>query len=232
MAATGNLTTEVRHGHTLTFRENPYHVYKLDDRKIPGSTDVKKGYPPSRQLIRYYIKQGLEEFDSHKQLTKQADVGTAMHDYCHARRLNQPFDKNVFIGHPDAEKIFKRFGEVDKWLPTVADDKVIAAEEIIAWVCPLHRNADEKIPQTSAYCTCFGGKFDCLIERDGLFILQDYKSAKGHFADQFIQAGGYDIALEYWRGIKVSGYEVIRFNDNTENTAATVKANILKLATL
>jgi len=195
----GNLITDVRNGHTLTFRENPYHVYTLDGEKIPGGTDVKKAYPPSRQLIRYYIKQGLEEFDSGRKLKKQADVGTWMHDYCHAKRTNTAIDLNPILGHPDELKIRKRLKEVDKWVATLENEEVIAAEKIVASV--KHK---------------FGGKFDVLVKRDNKIILQDYKSAKGFFEDQFIQEGGYAIAIEEWLGIHVDGLEIVRFNDNTE----------------
>lgn len=196
------LITDVRNGHTLTFRENPYHVYTLDGEKIPGGTDVKKAYPPSRQLIRYYVKQGLEEFDSGRKLKKQADVGTWMHDYAHSKRTNTPLDLAPVIGHPDEAKIRKRFTEVDKWLLTLGNEEVVAAEVIVASV--KHK---------------FGGKFDVLVKRDGKHVLQDYKSAKGFFTDQFIQEGGYAIAVEEWLGIKVDALEVIRFNDNTEAPA-------------
>ena len=216
MAATGLLTTDTKNGHVLTFRENPYHVYTLDALKVPGGTDVKKAYPPSRALIKYYIKQGLEEFESGRRLKKQADVGTAMHDYCYARRMNQPFDKSEFYTHPDQIKIFKRFEEVDKWVPTLADEKIIAAEKIVAHVCEIHQ---EKPGIPNPECLCFAGKFDMLVEVRGKVRLQDYKSAKGFFEDQFIQQGGYAIAIEEWMGIKVDELETIRFNDNTNEPA-------------
>ena len=216
MAANGSITTDTKNGHTLEFRENPYHVYKLDGLKIPGGTDIKKAYPPSRQLIRYYIKQGLEEFDHGFRLKKQADVGTAMHDYCYALRMDKPFDKNEFIGHPDQEKIFKRFTEVEKWVPTLTDEKIISAEQIVASVCEYH-----KLHPGVEYseCLCFAGKFDVLVEVNGKVRLQDYKSAKGFFEDQFIQQGGYAVAIEKWIGRKVDELETIRFNDNTNEPA-------------
>lgn len=216
MAATGNITTDVRHGHTLTFRENPYHVYKLDDLKIPGGTDIKKAYPPSRALIIYYIKQGLDEFVNGWRLKKQADVGTAMHDYCYALRTGKPFDKSEYNGHPDQAKIFKRFAEVDKWVPTLTNEKLLAAEQIVARVCDFHK-AHPGVEH--AECLCFAGKFDVLVEVNGKVRLQDYKSAKGFFEDQFIQQGGYALAIEEWLGIKVDELETIRFNDNTDEPA-------------
>lgn len=216
MAANGLVTESIRNGHALTFRENPYHVYHLDGLKIPGGTDIKKAYPPSRQLLIYMIKQGLDEFLSQRKLKKTADVGTAMHDYCYALRMNKPFDKSVFYNHPDQIKIFKRFDEVDKWVPTLTDEKIIAAEQIVAHVCEFHK-AHPGVPYD--YCLCYGGKFDVLVEVNGKVRLQDYKSAKGFFEDQFIQQGGYAIAIEEWMGIKVDELETIRFNDNTDEPA-------------
>jgi hypothetical protein len=216
MAATGNITTDIRNGHTLTFRENPYHVYKLDDLKIPGGTDIKKAYPPSRALIIYYIKQGLDEFVNGWRLKKQADVGTWMHDYSYAKRMNQPIDLEPVKGHPDETKIRKRFAEVDKWVPTLTNEKLLAAEQIVANVCDFHKaNPGIEYPE----CLCFAGKFDVLVEVNGKVRLQDYKSAKGFFSDQFIQQGGYAVAIESWLGIKVDELETIRFNDNTNEPA-------------
>jgi hypothetical protein len=193
------IITSKSNGHVLTFRENPYHVYHLDGEKIPSATDVKKAYPPGRQLIRYYIKQGLEEFDSGAKLKAKADIGSIMHDYCHAKRMGLPFDDSLVAGHPDEEKILKRLNEVDAWLLKQKKDKILKAEIIVASIT--HK---------------YGGKFDAVIERDGKIIIQDYKSAKGFFTEQFLQMGGYDQALMEWEGMHVDGYEVVRFNDNTK----------------
>jgi hypothetical protein len=214
-------------GHVLEFHEacechgKRAHLYILNDRIVPGATDVKKGYPVGRQLIRYFINQGIEEFDSGRKLKKDADIGTYMHDYCHALRMNLKLEAQriqlEIAGHPDEDRIRRRLDEVTQWVNERREtERVVAAEEIVAYVCSYHRGltADESA------CNCAAGKFDCLVEKNGRIILQDYKSAKGFFVEQFIQAGGYSKMLKHWNNIQVDGLEIIRFNDNTEKPDA------------
>jgi hypothetical protein len=191
--------------HKLEFLQK-VHRYKLDGEFVPGATDTKKGYPPGRALIRYWIKQGLEEFDGGFKLKAQADVGTLTHDYCHAIRTHNDQEKIKVLkqvpGHKDEEKIKRRLSDADKWCKDrESEEEVIMAEKICAM-----------IPERVA------GKFDVIVRRKdtGLLRLQDYKSAKGHFEDAFIQEGGYSKMILSWYGLKISELEVIRFNDNVD----------------
>lgn len=218
-------------GHTLTFDEDQ-HVYALDGKIVPGATEVKKGYPISFLLEQWKIGEGAkfvleffrdwrtneDDFPSEakckeliklaKSATKRileetADIGTLMHDYAFSKRLAKPFDWSRVEGHKDEEQIRKRLVEVDWWVEErFKEEEVVEAETIIASV--EHR---------------FAGKFDCLVRRNGKLRLQDYKSSKNFYPDQFIQLGGYAIALEEWMGLKVQEFEVIRFNDNTSEPA-------------
>lgn len=184
--------------HVLEFYSKA-HRYKLDGEFITSTTDTKKGYPPSEQLIKYWIKQGMDEFESGKKLKKQASVGTLMHAYCHALRTNTPFNKNQIIGHPQEKQLQRRFNEVEEWVKERSNEKVIMAEKLAAMIT-------RKV----------AGKFDVLVEVGGKLRLQDYKSAKGHFEDAFIQLGGYSLMIKEWYNLDVQELEVIRFNDNTE----------------
>lgn len=232
---TGRLIHSCKDDHYLTFDEE-YHVYTLDGKLVPGATDVKKGFPEPFQLIQWKIGKGAEfivdRFREHYAEAKQfppknvlakwlsgaktatkdtldrtADIGTLMHDYCWALRTNQAFDSSRVAGHEHEAQILKRLAEVKQWVTErQLTERVLRAEEIIASI---------------KYK--FGGKFDCLVERsDGKIILQDYKSAKGFYVEQFIQGGGYSIALKEWLGIKIDGIEIIRFNDNTDRPESKV----------
>lgn len=184
--------------HVLEFYSKA-HRYKLDGEFIPSTTDTKKGYPPSEQLIKYWIKQGMDEYESGRKLKSQAGVGTLMHAYCHALRTNTPFDKAQIFGHPQEDKLKRRFKEVEDWVSERINEKVVMAEKLAAMI-------SRKV----------AGKFDVLVEVDGKLRLQDYKSAKGHFEDSFIQLGGYALMIKEWYALDVQELEVIRFNDNTE----------------
>jgi hypothetical protein len=184
--------------HKLKFLEK-VHRYKLDGEWVSGATTINKAYPMSRGLLRWYIKQGIEEFDSGKKLKAAADVGTLTHDYLFALRTGGKFDLSKIEGHKDEEKIRKRFLEADKWVKSRENEKLIMAEKICA------------SPQYK-----FAGKFDVLVERDGKYVLQDYKASKDFFESQYIQGGGYAVMIEHWYGLHVSEIEIIRLNDNTE----------------
>lgn len=208
-------------GHTLVFYDDNEpkerrHTYELDGRIVPGVTDSKKGYPLSEALIRYKIKQGIEEHETGKKLKRAAGIGTHMHNYAHARRLGLPWDDSEIIGHEDEQKIRHRFRMVDGWLAKQTD-KVVSAEQIIGFVCEGHR-AD---PNYQGMCLCFAGKYDVLVEREWVgLVLQDYKSSKGFFEDQFIQEGGYALAMEFWTKQVPNAFEVVRFSDADEEPEA------------
>lgn len=183
--------------HLLVFDEDE-HVYKLDGKIVPGATGIKKAYPPSEALVQYMIRQGIDEYKTGKKLKRKAGVGTVLHDYAFCLRTGKKFDEKVLDGHVDADEIKTRMKLVDQFLLDQHDD-VIMAEEIIASV-------DYQ----------YGGKFDVLVRRGDEIILQDYKSSKGFFEDQFIQLGLYARALSEWKGIEVTGFEVIRFSEKAE----------------
>jgi hypothetical protein len=223
--------------HYLTF-DDEKHIYILDGELVPGATDVKKGYPTSFVLEQWgrgkaaeYVLDALtEECDGKrypktdvnwplkkthiKELIKEAknatqrvleetaDVGTIMHDYCYAIRLRKHYDDTRLLGHKDEATIRQRFLEVDKWCAERdKEETVVAAEEIVG-SC-LYK---------------FAGKFDVVVRRHdtGNFRLQDYKSSKGFYVDQFIQAGGYRQAIKETLRLDIRELEIIRFNDNTE----------------
>lgn len=190
---------DITGAHKLQFiEEKRKHQYLLNGPIVPGVTTIKKTYPPSDALIRYYIKQGIEEFKSGKKLKRQAAIGTFTHDYAYHKRINRmdlfpPIPKEL-----DQDQVIHRMKLVDKWLDGNTD-KLVMAEEIVASI--EHQ---------------YAGKFDVLVNKHGKLILQDYKSSKGFFEDQFIQLGGYALALKEWKNIEVEGLEVIRFSDDED----------------
>lgn len=205
------ITKSSSKGHELVFIEDEkIHEYTLDGSPVIGVSDVKKAYPISEGLLQYKIKQGIEEHKTNKKLLKAASIGSVMHDYIHSLRLNLPFDMSKIDNHPDRKILLKRKDEAHKWIEKQGRDKVLSAEQIVAYVCPLHRGW-----VTEGKCACYAGKYDVAVEREGLIIIQDYKSSKGFFVDQFIQGGGYSNALLFWNDIKADGIEIIRFHDNT-----------------
>lgn len=239
------ITRSEHDGHVLEFTETEEdHFYTLNGELVPGATDVKLGFPKAYNLIKWEIGEGAkfvidcltdvradgrypkdqtlfpiteEGYDNlingaksatKKILEETADVGTIMHDYAFSLRVGKRFDDAKIQGHKDEALIRKRLLEVDAWCSERdKEEEVVSAEQIVA--SPLHM---------------FAGKFDVLVRRKdtGALRVQDYKSAKGFYVEQFIQAGGYRQAMWEWQNQLPSELEVIRFNDNTEKPASLV----------
>ncbi len=224
----------------LTF-DDIEHEYILNGELVPGATDVKVAYPEAFNLkqwrvgvgAQYVLDQLTDESDgkryskgeiwplnktkvkelitgaknaTKKILDDSADIGTLTHDYCFAKRTGIEFDFKRITNNE--EIVRKRFKEVDIWCAErEKTETVLSAEEIVA--SPLHK---------------FAGKYDVLvkIKKTGKIRLQDYKSSKGFYIEQFLQAGGYRQAIKEWQGLDVSELEIIRFNDNTEKPDSLV----------
>ncbi len=189
------VSRDITDTHELVFDEVE-HDYFLDGVQVPGATGVGKAYPPSDGLVQYMIRQGIEEYKTGKKLKRKALVGSILHDYAFCLRTGKVFDTSILDGHVDEEEIKTRMKLVDQFFDE-QHDELIMAEEIIASV--EHQ---------------YAGKFDVLVRRGDEIILQDYKSSKGFFESQFIQLGLYANALKEWKGIQVTGFEIIRFAEN------------------
>lgn len=195
--------------HVLTFEKSARkHCYTLDGKTVIGVSSIKKAYPPSDGLIQYMIKQGIEEYKTGAKLKRAASVGTVMHDYAHCKRLKLPFDQAQVALHPDKDLLLGRFALVDQWLEQQTDE-IVLAEKSVASV-------------TFQYC----GTFDVLVRRGAQLVLQDYKSTKGFFEDQFIQLGLYAQAVQEWLNLEVGALEVIRFADDAEKPESFLTTDV------
>lgn len=224
---------DVHKKHFLSF-DVEKHAYTLDGNPVPGATDIKLAYPKSfvlqqwdkgetaKYVVEWFRQRGAKPWPtdaeikavlteaktaSKKTLDATASIGSLMHDYAHSKRLKIPFTQWERVNaHPDYETIIKRFGEVDAWVKErEQEEEVIKAEFLVA--SPKHQ---------------YAGTGDVLVMRNGKIRLQDYKSSKGFYIDQFLQEGLYSTALLEWDGIKVDEFEVVRFHDNTEKPASLV----------
>lgn len=214
-----------KNGHVLEFKEDT-HRYKLDGRAVPGTTTFTKGgYPTSPLLTSWMVGQGAQyAIGQYQKLqrdaviitdekikeivkasktayqvaaTEAADIGTVVHDYAHlvetgrAREALQMLSE--YEGSDRWDRINNGVKKFDEWRAQTVDE-IVALEEIVASV--EHQ---------------FGGKFDRLTRRAGRIILSDYKTSNGIYVDQFIQLAAYSIAIEEWLGLRVEGYEILRF---------------------
>lgn len=229
--------------HTIQFNEAS-HRYKLDGKACVGTTTmVKAGFPTAMGLISWMKGQSLNALwekimvpsnvsahwnlrseygqgiaeDERIQLFKAAkkadektaqeaaDIGTLMHDYAYLTETGK-FAEAAFLAEQVSKlplevrtKVTNGIEKFKRWKVT-NDDKLIASETLVA--SPTH---------------LFCGKFDRLAERNGVLILDDFKSSNNIYLEHFIQLGAYSIAIREWMGLKVEAFEILRFGkDNGE----------------
>lgn len=223
------LITSTSGHHKLTFddRPNARQRYQLNDVPVVGvTTFIKAGYPTSEGLVSWKIGRAAEfvadffkewrtsedEFPSDKKITdviklsksawkKEAEqaaaIGTIVHDYAYYSSLKKDEEAlEVLAKHEGTEswdKILNAVQKFDEWNKDNKDE-IVHLEEIVA--SPTFQ---------------FGGKFDRLVRREGFLILTDYKTSNSFYPENFIQDAAYAIAINEWLGLKVDGYEVVRF---------------------
>lgn len=174
------------------------HKYWLNGDTIPGSTTViKAGYPKSEALVKWMIKQGIEEYETGTKLKKAADIGSFVHKFAYLTELNKTEElkdlQTIINTQKDRKQIRNGIGLFQAWRSTEGGQNKYA-EQIIC-------SPSLKV----------AGTFDRLDEVGGKIRLRDYKTSSGIYIDQFIQLGGYALQLKEWFGIKVDELEVVRF---------------------
>lgn len=223
--------------HTILFNEAS-HRYKLNGKACVGTTTmVKAGFPTAMGLISWmkgqsvnhlwnelfvqndtkaswdlrseygegvYEDKRIELFKAAKKADEKtaqqaADIGTLMHDYAYLTELGKTAEAdnlyNQILQLPDEvkTKVINGITKFKDWKKTNKDE-LVASETLIA--SPSH---------------LFCGKFDRLAKRDGILVLDDFKSSNSIYLEHFIQLGAYRIAIREWMGLNVEAMEILRF---------------------
>lgn len=191
-----NITTSTSSdgNHVLEFNEGS-HRYKLDGVGVRGATTIGSAYPKAEALIRWMVKQGIEEYTTQAQKKKGGEIGTILHTFAECYEKKLPFDPKLVTEsgfHTECEQVIERFLTWRKG----NKDKIIASEELVASV-------ELQV----------GGKVDTLREREGLgLVLSDYKTSKGIYMEQLLQViGGYRRMYREWRNWIIPYVEIVTF---------------------
>jgi len=191
-----NITTSTSSDglHLLEFNEGS-HRYKLDGKSIRGATTIGSAYPKAEALIRWMIKQGIEEYTTQAQKKKGGEIGTILHTFAECYEKGVPFDTRFVTESPfqtECEQVIERF---TTWRKS-NNDVILHSEELVASV-------DLQV----------GGKIDTLRRREGLgLVLSDYKTSKGIYMEQLLQViGGYRRMFREWRHVVIPYVEIVTF---------------------
>jgi hypothetical protein len=180
--------------HVLKYHDRN-HSYFIDGKRVVSATTAGKTFPIPKPLLDYMIREGIEEARSGAKLSKAGKIGTALHDYAYLFSIGDEAGLDALRmqirAHPDCGLIIHLCKMWRAWYATQTDEIVL--QEVIVGSPSLMS----------------AGRFDRLVRREGKLILQDYKTAKGFFVEQFIQMGGYDVMLREWSNLNVEGYEVV-----------------------
>lgn len=180
--------------HVLEFNEGS-HRYKLDGERVKGVTTVNGAYPKAEALIRWMVKQGIEEYVSKSKMIKGGDIGTVLHSFAECYEKGLPFDQRLVEQSPYKTEIERVIGRFTTWRKG-NNDEVLAMEAIVASV-------ELQV----------GGKIDTLRKREGLgLVLSDYKTSKGIYMEQLLQViGGYRRMYREWLNIVIPYVEIVTF---------------------
>jgi len=198
---------------------NAKQRYILNSIPVVGvTTAIKAGYPTSEALVNWKSGQAAEyawnqapvrkpeEGDQvikeaklawKKEAEEAAGIGVVVHLYAELSSKNK---RNEAIESLTKYKDSLQWNEIVNACYKVDDftkqnkDEILFTEQIVG-------STQHK----------FAGRFDRLVKRDGKVIISDYKTSKSFYIDQFIQDALYSIAIKEWLGLKVEGFEVIRF---------------------
>jgi hypothetical protein len=226
--ATSNVETSVDYTgkHTLTYKDSS-HRYSLDGKPCTSVTTFNKAaYPTSIGLINFFKRQtSIALFDTlstlrfgtawptteeektnlfksaekaHEEVSQEAaDIGTITHKFIELYSL----------GHrEEAESLLAQLAGVPTWeLIKNCTDKARL------WSQSVKREPYRTEVLCASVKHLFCGRLDRLDIINGRLRIQDYKTSKSIYLDQFIQMATYIIALEEWLGIQVKEMEVVRF---------------------
>jgi len=195
-------------GHRLEFNPKTHRYYltikgATKRRPVVSATTTNGGFPTSEALIKWRIKQGIEEYISGDKLQKASEIGTFSHQFFYDVEQGREVDVPKI---PEVQNIVRLHGE---WYAKEGkNDEVLFREQIMAH--PEHMVA---------------GTMDRMCKRDGKIILQDYKTSKGVYDSAFFQLGWYSILSEYWLGIKPDVWEILRFGKEDDDYETKKKNN-------
>lgn len=185
--------------HALEFIDGKRRRYILDGKQVPGATTVGAMYPKGEGLIRWMIKQGLEEHEKKTKLAKAADIGRIVHEYAYCNMSQKSFNWGLVDGSEDAQIIRDCIRQYDEWANRHVDDRPYAAELLIG--------------SPSLRVASF---IDLVLYRDAKVIIRDYKTGKKIYISALHQTILYKRMLREWLDIEANELEILKFSKEPE----------------
>ena len=168
----------------------PTVEYRINNKKVPTTTQILSRYKNSTPLIIWANRLGLDGKDYFTELKNAGDIGTALHDYAEMEV------KGEYYELPKDEKILNCYNQFIEWWEQQKYD--------VTWT--------EKHFCSEKYL--YGGTPDLLVNENTLI---DFKTSKGIYSDYLLQGSAYRQLIEENSNYKIEKFIVCRFpKDNTD----------------
>lgn len=184
----------------------PTGQYKLSNGKlVVGTTTVIGRFKDSNALIHWAWDCGKKGLDYRQERDKAGEQGTSVHDL--AEKYIHGLDYEV----PDDKKVQKAFGKFTEWWDQ-QEYKIVWSEKQM--VCESYE---------------FGGCPDLLVQdKEGNYVLIDFKTGKRIYTDTIIQLGAYAWLINQNDNVEVQKGIIVRLPKNN-GKIETKEFNIEKL---
>lgn len=188
--------------------------YKIDGKRVPGTTTVIGRFKATSNLMRWTWNQGIAEGRARAEAEAKGEdrtpqgqyhkrdragiLGGYVHDAIecdlHGNLSGDYFTTKLSLVGEDLERCQRAYGAYAEWRRGV-DFRLIATE--VAMLSTVHR---------------FGGTLDAVAMIDGQYCLFDWKTSNGVYSNYIVQLGAYAILWHEVRGKPFEGAHLLRFS--------------------
>lgn len=224
--AKGNLES-TSHGHVLKYND-AVHRYWLDGKAIKGVSGIKDAYPKGDGLVKWRIKQGIEQaLPMYKTWFEKKGFGAVPTEAQYKDMIDElmvevnkekKMHKAADIGTVLHDYAYCKENHLTfDYSQVVGHPDQVKIENAITNFETWHGTCIDVVVKSeqvvASWTNWFAGTFDRLVMRNGLLVLCDFKtsgSIKG--VEYKIQLAGYRIAIREWLGLEVQAFELERFD--------------------
>lgn len=173
----------------------PTQPYKIDGKRVPGTTTIISRFKESGGLIHWAWSLGIEGQDYRKVRDDAADAGTLGHLMIEAHIRGKEFPKESEYDPTIWFKAQSSYTAFQKW---AGQTKLTPVETEVAMTCACHR---------------FGGTLDVMLV-DGELALGDWKTGNAVYIDHLCQLAAYGHLwnVNHPDRLITGGYYLLRFS--------------------
>jgi hypothetical protein len=186
---------------------HPTGGYKVDGKKVPGTTTIISRFKDSGGLLYWAAEQGkaIERGEINSLYDKRDEAGEAG-TICH---LILEEYITVFSTIPTAIEAAEKF----KVFPHVAEQALRGVQNYLNWEQSNKMKIVSAEEELISREYLFGGCLDCVFEHNGVYSLGDFKTSNSIYPDFLCQLAAYKILWdESHPDMPIHGFHLLRFS--------------------